>query len=241
MYKSLITCPDNLLLFMHHVPYQYVLHSGKTVIQHIYDSHYDGAREAQTFPEQWKELHGLIDEGRYESVLRKLRYQAGHAIVWRDAVCNWFYRKSGIPDRQGRVGQHPDRIEGESMTLDGYTAIPITPWEDASGGKAITCSAAKCTATTRFEGKPGWYNISVEYFDENNGASQFELSVGTQMVDHWTADDTLPTGKPDAHSSTRRTRTGMALRPGDEIRVTGIPNGSEQAAIDYIEIKQAVN
>ncbi|MBV9038755.1 MAG: glucosiduronase [Acidobacteriaceae bacterium] len=241
IYESLITCPDNLLLFMHHVPYEHVLHSGKTVIQHIYDSHYDGAREAQTFPEQWKELHGLIDEERYESVLHKLQYQAGHAIVWRDAVCNWFYRKSGIPDRQGRVGQNPDRIEGESMTLDGYTAIPITPWEDASGGKAITCSAAKCTATTRFEGKPGWYNISVEYFDENNGASQFELSVGTQIMDHWTADDNLPTAKPDAHSSTRRTRTGVALRPDDEIRITGIPNGSERAVIDYIEIKQAVN
>jgi len=33
-YESLAECPDNLLLFMHHVPYTYVLHSGKTVIQH---------------------------------------------------------------------------------------------------------------------------------------------------------------------------------------------------------------
>src|SRR5690606_20931534 len=34
-YESLDTCPDELLLFFHHVPYTHVLHSGKTVIQHI--------------------------------------------------------------------------------------------------------------------------------------------------------------------------------------------------------------
>jgi alpha-glucuronidase len=241
LYESLKTCPDNLLLFMHHVSYQHVLHSGKTVIQHIYDSHYEGAAEAQTFPEEWARLHGLVDEERYESVLHKLQYQAGHAIVWRDAVCNWFFQKSKIPDAKGRVGKHPDRIEGESMTLDGYQTISITPWEDASDGKAIACSASKCTAVIHFEGKPGWYDVSVEYFDQNNGTSKFELSIGTQILDHWTADASLPTAKPDSHSSTRRTLTGVALRPGDQIRITGIPDNHEEAVIDYLEIKPSAD
>ena len=43
IYESLETTPDELLLFFHHIPYTHVLHSGKTVIQHIYDSHYEGA------------------------------------------------------------------------------------------------------------------------------------------------------------------------------------------------------
>ncbi len=43
VYESLTTCPDDLLLFLHHVPYTYKLHSGKTVIQYLYDSHYEGA------------------------------------------------------------------------------------------------------------------------------------------------------------------------------------------------------
>ena len=46
VYESLGTCPDDLLLFLHHVPYTYVLHSGKTVIQYLYDSHYEGAEAA---------------------------------------------------------------------------------------------------------------------------------------------------------------------------------------------------
>jgi alpha-glucuronidase len=105
-YETLAACPDELLLFMHHVPHTHVLHSGKTVIQHIYDSHYDGAEEAAGLVRQWESLRGEIDQERYEEVLNKLKYQAGQAIVWRDTVTNWFFKKSGIPDAKGRVATH---------------------------------------------------------------------------------------------------------------------------------------
>jgi alpha-glucuronidase len=104
-YETVAACPDELLLFMHHVPYTYLLHSGKTVIQHIYDSHYDGAAESAGLVRQWESLRGKIDDQRYEKVLQKLQYQAGEAIVWRDTVVNWFYRKSGIPDAKGRIAR----------------------------------------------------------------------------------------------------------------------------------------
>lgn len=236
MFESLATCPDALLLFMHHVPYTYMLHSGKTVIQHIYDSHYQGAAEAQTFAEKWRRLHGRIDEERYAAVLAKLEYQAGHAIVWRDAVCNWFYRESNIRDAQDRVGHHIGRIEAEGMTLDGYDVVPVTPWEDASGGKAVSCASEKCSASTSFAGPAGWYSISVQYFDTNNGAAQFELFNNSQLLDRWTADDSLPSAKIDSHTSTRHTLSGVALQPADKIRIVGVPNGGDKAAIDYVEI-----
>lgn len=105
-YETLAACPDELLLFMHHVPYTYVLHSGKTVIQHIYDSHYDGAQEAAGLVKQWELIRGKIDEQRYDEVLNKLKYQAGEAIIWRDTVVNWFFKRSGIPDAKGRVTIH---------------------------------------------------------------------------------------------------------------------------------------
>ena len=104
-YETLAACPDELLLFMHHVPYTYVLHSGKTVTQHIYDSHYDGAEQAAGLVTQWQSLKGQIDDERYDNVLKRLQYQAGHAVVWRDTVVNWFFKTSGIPDAKGRIGQ----------------------------------------------------------------------------------------------------------------------------------------
>jgi alpha-glucuronidase len=238
-YESLATTPDELLLFFHHVPYTYVLHSGKTVIQHIYDSHYAGAEAAANLIQQWNSLKGRVDGERYAEVLKRLEYQAGHAIVWRDAVCNWFLRVSGIPDQRGRVGHYPGRIEAEGMQLQGYVPFDVIPSEDASGGKAVECAppAQKCSAAFRFDGAAGKYEMDVEYFDQNNGKSKFRVLVGDRVVDEWAADDRLPSKKPNADSSTRRRITSLALRPGDSIRIEGIPNGEERASLDYIEIQ----
>jgi alpha-glucuronidase len=236
-FEYLRTTPDELILFFHHVPYTFVLHSGKTVIQHIYDSHYEGAELAADYVRQWESIKGRVDEERYADVLARLEYQAGHAIVWRDAVCSWFLRASGIPDTKGRVGHHPDRVEAEAMQLQGYLPVDVAPWENASGGKGIECTEPQgCVASFQFAKKPGWYNIDVQYFDLNNGESTFRVSVGSQLVDEWVAKDHLPSARLGGDSSTRRRITGLPLRPGDQIRIEGIPNGGERAPLDYIEI-----
>ncbi len=103
LYETLARCPDNLLLFFHHVPFTYVLHSGKTVIQHIYDSHFDGADRARDFILQWKMLAGHIDEERHRDILARFEYQAAEAVVWRDCIAGWIYRLSGIADQKQRV------------------------------------------------------------------------------------------------------------------------------------------
>ncbi len=241
MYESLDTTPDELLLFFHHVPYTYALRSGKTVIQHIYDSHYEGAEQAANLVQQWKSLQSRIEGERYEEVLKRLDFQAGHAIVWRDAVCNWFFQISGIADQHGRVGHYPGRIEAEAMQLQGYVTFEVVPRETASGGKAIECAppAQKCSATFPFDGATGKYEVDVEYFDQNNGKSKFRVLVSDKEVDEWVADDHLPATKPGGDSSTRRRILGLALRPGDSIRIEGIPDGDEHAALDYIEIRQS--
>ncbi len=238
LYETAAATPDNLLLFFHHVPYTYVLHSGETVIQHIYDSHYAGAEQVREYVRQWESLRGRVDEDRYAAVLARLKYQEGHAIVWRDAVCNWFLRTSGIPDARGRVGHYPNRVEAESMQLEGYTPIDVTPPEDASGGKAVECAppAQQCSATFRFTQPAGQYEIDVQYFDQNDGVSKFRVLVGDSVVDQWLADDNLPSARVGADTSTRRQIEGLALRPGDVIRIEGIPDGNEHAALDYVEI-----
>jgi len=99
LYESTAACPDNLLLFFHHVPYTYVLHSGKTVIQHIYDSHYQGAGRASDFIRQWKSLEGHVDPERYRDILSRFEFQATEASRWQDTISAWIYRMSGIPGR----------------------------------------------------------------------------------------------------------------------------------------------
>jgi alpha-glucuronidase len=237
IYESIATTPDELVLFFHHVPYTYVLHAEKTVIQHIYDSHYEGAARVEEFVHQWKSLKEYVDAERYAAVLARLEYQAGHAIVWRDAICNYFLHLTGIPDAKGRAGHFPDRIEAETMRLQGYTAVDVTPRENASAGKAIDCAQPQgCSASFRFTRDAGQYILDVLYFDQKNGESQFRVFVNDKLVDQWRANDQLPSIKIGADSATRRRLAAITLHPGDEIRIEGIPDGDEHAALDYVEL-----
>lgn len=238
LYETIADTPDDLVLFFHHLPYAFRLHSGKTVIQTIYDLHYDGAGQARQFVSEWSTLRGHIDEARYRAVLAQLTYQSGHAIVWRDAVNDWFHRLSGIPDADGRVGNHPDRIEAEAMELEGYVSVDVTPWEDASGGRAVQCAAPakSCAAKVRFTGKPGRYEIDVQYFDQRNGVSKYQVFVGPRLVDEWVANASLPATEPNGDSSMRRAIHNVVLRPGEQLRIEGFPDHEERAPLDYIEL-----
>ncbi len=102
VYESLQQCPDELLLFFHHVPYRHVLHSGSTVIQHIYDSHFAGCEEAEEMRRRWDGLVGLVDESLFRRVRGRFDEQVRSAREWRDQVNAYFFRKSGIPDARGR-------------------------------------------------------------------------------------------------------------------------------------------
>ncbi|MEV2240618.1 alpha-glucuronidase [Micromonospora sp. NPDC049891] len=102
VYESPVTCPDELLLFFHHVPYEHVLHSGRTVIQHIYDTHFDGVAEVEAACLRWKSLVGLVDAAVHARVTERLDEQLRCAREWRDQVNAYFHRKSGVPDAHGR-------------------------------------------------------------------------------------------------------------------------------------------
>lgn len=102
LYESPDTCPDELLLFFHHVPYGHVLKSGKTVIQHIYDTHFEGVEEVEEARSVWALLAGLVDPARHARVAERYEEQLRGAREWRDQVNSYFFRKSGVPDGRGR-------------------------------------------------------------------------------------------------------------------------------------------
>jgi alpha-glucuronidase len=103
VYESRATCPDELLLFFHHVPYGHVLHSGTTVIQHIYDTHFAGAQRVAEMRDRWHAAAGLVDPAVHARVAGRLDEQLRSAEEWRDQINTYFFRKSGIPDAQGRT------------------------------------------------------------------------------------------------------------------------------------------
>lgn len=103
VYESLETVPDELLLFFHHVPYTHRLHSGSTVIQHIYDTHFAGVETVEKLPAVWAALEGRVDAALHARVSDRLAEQRRSAVEWRDQINTYFWRKSGIPDERGRT------------------------------------------------------------------------------------------------------------------------------------------
>lgn len=103
IFDDIEKCPEDLLLFFHRVPYTYRLKSGKTLIQFMYDSHFEGAEEVDVLIQKWEELKGKIDEDVFNRVSERLKMQKEHAVEWRDVINTYFYRKTGIPDEKGRL------------------------------------------------------------------------------------------------------------------------------------------
>ncbi|MBQ4436789.1 MAG: alpha-glucuronidase, partial [Clostridia bacterium] len=100
-YENRETCPDELLLFFHRVAYDAQLHDGRTLIQRIYDDHFEGCAEAEKMAETLQSLP-LPETDRQEAV-KRMAMQLKNAREWRDVINTFFYRFSGAEDEQGRT------------------------------------------------------------------------------------------------------------------------------------------
>ena len=103
MYEHIETTPTELLLFFHRLEYDHILPDGRTLIQYIYDTHFEGVIEVEEMIEQFRQLKGVLDDKRYDRITERLNRQYKNAIEWRDLVNTFFYRMSGINDEKGRT------------------------------------------------------------------------------------------------------------------------------------------
>lgn len=102
IFDDINTCPEDLLLFFHRVRYDHRLKSGKTLIQAMYDLHFEGVEEVEKFIRKWEELKDRVPYDVFERVRERLHTQLEHAKEWRDVINTYFYRRTGIPDEKGR-------------------------------------------------------------------------------------------------------------------------------------------
>ena len=59
-------------------------------------------KKSKTLLDTWKSLINEIDKDIYSEVLRRFELQLEDAVEWRDVVNTYFYRKTGISDKNGR-------------------------------------------------------------------------------------------------------------------------------------------
>ena len=97
IYNSLETCPENLLLWFHHVPWTHRMSSGRTLWEEIC-FHYDtGIKKVDEYRATWTTVKPYVDRARWEAVNAKLAIQEHDARWWRDACVQYFGEFSGLP------------------------------------------------------------------------------------------------------------------------------------------------
>lgn len=100
LYSDPKTCPENLLLFFHRMRYDTVMADGRTLIQRIYDDHFEGLHETEQMSAVLASLD-LPEPDRTEAAER-MRRQLHNAREWCDVVNTFFRRLSGVDDAHGR-------------------------------------------------------------------------------------------------------------------------------------------
>ena len=127
------------------------------------------------------------------------------------------------------------RVEAEDMTL---TNFYLQPEPGFSGDTVVRLpETTSGTASFDFNGPSGQYDIFVSYWDENDGASTFQVDQGTTQLDQWVANQNV--GATHVSTENRTVATNLQVDSGDSFTLSATSEGGEFARIDYIEFVPA--
>lgn len=118
IFNNISTCPENLLLWFHHLPWDYRVKSGNSLWDEICFSYESGVKSVKKMGEEWQKLSGFIDNERFDQVKDLLVKQERDARIWKNSCLLYFqtFSKRPLP---GGVGK-PDQ------TLDYYRSYRYT-------------------------------------------------------------------------------------------------------------------
>lgn len=122
VYENVETCPENLILWFHHLPWDYKMKDGKTLWDELCLTYQSGINEARRYMDVWKSVEKYVDAHRFQQVAVKLERQAKDAIWWRDAEIGYFQTFSNLPLPDGcQPFQHPvDELMRFRLRISNY-------------------------------------------------------------------------------------------------------------------------
>ena len=91
------TCPENLLLWFHHVPWNHRMKSGRTLWAELCYAYDRGVQETRNFQKLWAPMEKYIDPERFRDIQHRLKIQTRDAVWWKDACLLYFQQFSKQP------------------------------------------------------------------------------------------------------------------------------------------------
>lgn len=123
VFDSLKQCPEEYLLWFHHVDWNYTLRSGRSLWDELCDKYQAGVDKVREFQKVWKDMRPYVDEERYQAVAERLKIQAHDAVWWKDACLEYF--------RTFSKKKYPKGVEPPVFTLKELKKVklPISNYE----------------------------------------------------------------------------------------------------------------
>jgi alpha-glucuronidase len=97
MFNDPVLCPNEYLLWFHHLPWDYQLINGRELWDELCHKYSEGVEQVKLFQQLWDKMDGKTDKKRYQEVKEKLEIQLKEAIWWRDACLLYFQTFSQRP------------------------------------------------------------------------------------------------------------------------------------------------
>lgn len=114
-FESTETCPENLLLWFHHVAWDYKTNSERTLWDELCHRYYSGVSSVRQMQQTWNSMEKLVDKETFAKVSGLLAEQEYEATMWRDGCVLYFQTFSKMPI--------PDGLEKPKHSLEYYIGI----------------------------------------------------------------------------------------------------------------------
>ena len=120
-YGDLKTCPEEYLLWFHHLPWDYKMKNGKILWDNLGIKYQEGVNEVKNMITIWESAKPYVDAERHQEVAQLLTIQLKEAIWWKDACMTYFQTFSNLP--------FPKEMENPKHDLEYYKSLqfPFAP------------------------------------------------------------------------------------------------------------------
>ncbi len=170
-------CPEDYVLFFHHLGWEHKMKGGMTLIQQLQFEHFNGVHRVEKYIKYWDVLNAnpatSIDAAIYSHVSSKLKTQLTDATRWANTFRTQFGRcySKQVPCNLSIVTPNDKAVSaavGANVTLtaslktqNGTAVTDGTFKWSVSGGEAASLSATEGTSTVFSATQPGIYTVKL--------------------------------------------------------------------------------
>ena len=98
MFEDIHTCPEQYLLWFHHVPWNYQVNEFFTLWELMFEKYNLGVKQVEQMADRWQQMKPYIDEQRWNEVNERMQQQVQDAREWRDVCLKYFGSFAGVDE-----------------------------------------------------------------------------------------------------------------------------------------------